>query len=312
MSTPSDTPTPAIGEHISESLLPEMGMETFLEKHFKKIAILGLGTLLVATAIGFYQKAQHEAAVAAAEAATQVKTPEDCDLVIQKHPGTVAAGNALLTKAALLWKANQKDTSVAALQKFVSENKDHPFIQQAQVSLASRLESLGKGPDAEKIFSDIKATHPSSTAGALSQLRLVDNLMGTGKADEAKKILETFARDFQGNTEVIEASVKRLEWISAGLPTKEVDAPPAPKVETPTTAPAAVEAPPIMIKPGQTGAMTAPITIKPSTPPAPAALITPPAPAAAPATITPAQPAAPASPAPSTPAPKPSAPAKAK
>jgi predicted negative regulator of RcsB-dependent stress response len=271
--TPENPSTPtAIDVHVAETLRPEKGLEEFLNENFSKILKLFGLILVISTAVLWWQQSVHNAAVAAAEAATKVKTVEDCDLVVQKHPGTVAAGNALLTKATLLWNDNKKDTSLAALQQFVTDFKDHPFAIQAKTSLASRLEALGKKEEALKLFNEIKSEQPNTSAGALAQLRIVDDLIGTGKVDEAKKILETYARDYQGNTELIEASAKRMGWLNAGLPTKEVDPPPAPKVEAPVTpaaTPAAsIEAPPLMIKPGQTGAVTAPVIVKPTQPPA--------------------------------------------
>jgi predicted negative regulator of RcsB-dependent stress response len=294
----------SIDAHVAESLMPEAGLEDFLEQNFGKIWKTGLAALLIAAIYGFWSSSQHEALVNAAVEATKAKTPEDCDLVIQHHPGTVAAGNALLTKAALLWNQNKKDSAVETLRKFERENVDHPLFAQALLSLASRLDSMGKTADAEPIYQRLRKDFPNSGTDSVAQLRLVDNLLAAGKTEEAKGILESFAKNFQGATAAIEGSNERLKWLTAGLPTKEVDPPPAPKVEAPK-----VEAPkdgaakitppavaPIKLTSPVVTPPSAPVTVKPVAPPAgvttpPVSPTTAPAAPVAPATSAPAAPA---------------------
>ena len=125
-----------------------------------------------------------------------------------------------------------------------------------------------------------------------------------GKADEAKKAYEELAVKFPDMPGFQTISQNRLGWIAASLPTKEVDAPPAPKVE-PKPAAAVPGMPNIKLNAANSGIGA---TIAPAVVPAPAA----PAPAAAtmpaPAVTKPAAPTTPASPAPAPAATTPAAP----
>lgn len=316
----SKSPLPAVTPTLPAAPA-ESALEQFLDKNFRTIAIGLLALVAIVVIAAIMRHRAHEAATLAAVAATQAKTPEDCDLVVANHPGTTAAGNALLTKARLLWDANKKDSSIAVLSDFVSSYKDHPFFLQGLSTLATRQENLGKLDEAKKIYEQILADHPNDDLAGLAQLRLGDILWQQGKESEAKKMYEELPRKFPGSP-WFEDNQSRLEWIGAALPTKEVEAPkppPAPPaaLKAPATPPAnptatmtpggsavtnpAVSAPSVPpIKLGN-GATSVPVTI----PPTPST--TPNAPKTAP-TVTP--PAAPATPTtPPTPSTPPAAPA---
>ena len=246
---------------------PESPLEQFLEKNFKKLII---GALLVVAAVVIATILRHrsnEAAFAAAVAATQAKTPEDCDLVVVNHPGTVAAGNALITKARLLWEANKKDSSVAVLSEFVASYNKHPLHVQGISTLATRQENLGKLDEASKLYEQILADYPNEDLAGLAKLRLGDILWQQGKEAEAKKIYEEFPRSFPGSP-WFEDNQSRLEWIAAALPTKEVEAPkPPPAPPASLKAPDAPPAPPTATMTPAGTAVTTPAIPAPTIPP---------------------------------------------
>ncbi len=209
-------------------------MEEFLEAHFKKLvllfAVIALGVIIYGV-ISYTSRAN---AVAAGEAFAAAKTVEDCDLVISEYSGTVAAGNALLLKADLLWTQTKKESSVAALRDFTTKHSDHPLLPEALLGLGTKLESMGEAEQARPVFEKVISEFSSSDAAALAQLRLGDLLWSAGKEEEAKAAYEAVPAKFSNaNADFLEQSEGRLKWISAKLPTKEVDGPPKPKVETP-------------------------------------------------------------------------------
>lgn len=289
-------------------------MEKFLEAHFKKVVLLFAVLVVAALAYGAVTMARNAAAKAAGEAFAAAKTVEDCDRVISEHAGTVAAGSALLLKADLLWDQNKKDSSVAALREFASKNTDHPLIKPALLGLGSKLDSIGERDEAAKVFQRVVSEYPSTDEAALAQLRLGDLLWAAGKEDEAKAAYESVpAKYASASQEIVDQSENRLKWISAKLPTKEVDGPPKPKVEA--SAAPVPGAPQIKID-SPMSAVPSPVpglVVPPASSPAPAAApkidIKPapaPAPAAAPAPAPEAKPAvAPAAPAAPAPVPAP-------
>lgn len=285
--------------------------EQALNSQFKKIVML-FGVIVAGLAA--YGLIQHNARIAAEEAAeafTSAKTADDCDLVAKKHPGTPAAANALLLKATLHWDKNEKSSAVEALKAYLAQHKDHAFYKETLLALATRLEAMGEKSEAKAAYERVIAELPGSELAQLAQIRLGDMLWADGKEEDAKKAYEEAGSKFPGVVAFEGDSKTRLDWIAANLPTKEVDAPPAPKAE-PTAAPLmpnlklnSVEgglSP--TIKLGDAPAMQQPV------PPAgtPSLIPPPPAPISAPPAPAP-KPAAPAAPVPA--APKPEVPASA-
>jgi len=290
--------------------VPATGMEKFLEDNFRKLVWLFVIVVIAIVAYGFMHHQQTAAANEAAEAFTAVKTVEDCDLVISRYSGTNAAANALLTKAELLWKQNKKSSAVEALKEFTTKHAKHPLFVHTLLGLGTRLDAMGDRKEAQAVFERITREFPSSEAAPLAQVRLGDLLWADGKQDEAKKAYEDLAVKFPDMAEFQSLSQNRLNWIAASLPTKEVDPPPAPKVEPkPAGVPAIPGMPKLNLTPGAGGLgatiappdMPAAPAVKPSVPASPAAT-TPAATApSAPAATTPSVPATPAATTPSAP-----------
>jgi tetratricopeptide (TPR) repeat protein len=304
--------------------VPATGMEKFLEDNFRKLVWLFAFVVIAIIAYGFIRHQSTLKANEAAEAFTSAKTIEDCDLVISRYAGTNAAANALLLKADLLWDQNKKTTAVEVLKEFTSKQTSHPLFVHTLLGLGTKLDAMGERKEAQAIFERIVNEFASHEAAPLAQVRLGDLLWADGKQDEAKKAYEDLAVKFPDMAEFQSVSQDRLGWIAASLPTKEVDPPPAPKVELkPGDVPAIPGMPKINLTPGAggIGATIAPPAMLTPTPAAatPAAVPTPapspaapvPAPQSAPTPAAPAPTPAPAAavPAPAAPdAPPPSAP----
>ncbi len=266
--------------------IPATGAEKFLEDNFRKLVWLFIILVASLIAYGFIHHQNTLKANEAAEAFTSVKTVEDCDLVISRYSGTNAAANALLAKADLLWDQNKKTSAVDALKEFTTKHASHPLAVQALLGLGSKLDAMGDHKEAQAIFERITREFPSSEAAPLAHVRLGDILWADGKADDAKKAYEDLAVKFPDLPEFQNISQERLDWIAAALPTKEVEPPPAPKVEPKPAAalPAIPGMPQINLKPAEGGIGA---TIAPPTNPTAPAMLPPPAPAA----VTPAVPA---------------------
>lgn len=318
MSKATPIPEPALAAQTIEVSTP---LEQFLEANFKKLVLLFALIAVGAIAYGVVSYTSRANAVAAGEAFAAAKTVEDCDLVISQYAGTVAAGNALLLKADLLWTQNKKDSSVAVLREFTTKNADHPLLPQALLGLGTKLESMKEAAEARPVFERITSEFPNSDVAALAQVRLGDLLWSEGKEAEAKAAYEAVPAKFaNADSAFIDQSEGRLKWIAAKLPTKEVDGPPKPKVEAPKPpVPGApqlkLNSPTLTPTLAPEGAATAPqiqLTTPPGIPSAPQIQVTPaPAMPSAPkieVTPAPAAPAAPVVEVKPVPAPAPSAP----
>lgn len=304
---PDEKPNTATPDTLADQP-PVNPVEQFLEKNFKKIVIALVLVVALLVVVGLSKHFSSETERAAAEAFASAKTVEDCDVIAQKYAGTQATGNALLLKATLLWDAGKKESSVAALQDFIKNHASHPLLSHAQVSLGSKQASLGEKDAARKTLEAVVSNHPKSEAAAAAQAMLGDMLWADGKADEAKKLFIDLPRNYPGSPFIAEGE-QRIKMMDAGLPTKEVDPPPAPikpvdakslvpkipGLPTPSSKPATIEVPQSLI-PGAPGSATTPA---PAPSPAPAPVPTTPPPSA----TTPAAPAPVPAPAPA-PAPK--------
>ncbi len=325
---------------VIEPAAPTLSVtEVWLEKNFKKVLMLCLAVIVAAILYGVIRFRTEAVAREAALAFSGADTVEGFDAVVSQFPGSVAAGSALLAKADLLWEKNQKDSSTAALKKFLAEFGSHPLAADTKLALASRLEAMGEKAEAKKLFEELIGQNEESPLAPLAEIRLGDLLWDEGKTEEAKAIYAGLPSKYPGtNQPFFDQSQERLKWIGAALPTKEVDAPkPPPAPEAPAAAaPGTVTVPPINLSSGtglnpqgmsvtvtpEGGVVTPPVKVeakpaapvpeapaKPAAPAAPAAE-TPapevkPAPAPAPAPAPEAKPAAPAAPAAETPAPEP-------
>ncbi len=246
--------------------IPATGMEKFIEDNLRKLVWLFIIAVLAIIAFGVIRHQNTLKAAEAAEAFTAAKTVEDCDLVIARYAGTNAAANALLTKADLLWEQNKKTSAIDVLKEFTSKHAAHPLAVHALLGLGSKLDAMGDRKEAQAIFERITREFAASEAAPLAQVRLGDLLWADGKADEAKKAYEDLAVKFPDLPEFQTLSQNRLGWIAASLPTKEVDPPPAPKVEVKPAAVAPLlgtPAAPKLTAPATPAAIPAPVVPKP-------------------------------------------------
>ncbi len=277
--------------------LPATGLEKFIDDNSRKLVWLFIIVVVALCAFALIHHQNTLKGYEAAEAFTGAKTVEDCDLVISRYPGTAAAANALLLKADLLWEQNKKSSAVDALKEFTTKDASNPLAVFALLGLGSKLDAMGESKEAQAVFERITTEFASSEAAPLAQVRLGDLLWAQGKSDEAKKAYEELAVKYPDMAGFQTISQNRLGWIAASLPTKEVDPPPAPKVEIKPVAPTTVPGLP-NIKLNAAGSSIG-STIAP--PPAPA-MATPPAAPAAPGAVPPPPP-APAAPTATTPVP---------
>jgi len=303
-------------------------LEAWMDKNLKTLVVFVLLLILVVVAIGVVRYRTDAVAREAGAAFTSADSVDALDAVISKYPGTEAAANSLLAKAERLWEQNQKDSSAAALRKFLADHAKHPLEVQTKLALATRLEAMGEKAEAKKLFEELVNEYADSEVTPLAAIRLGDLLWAEGKADEAKAIYESLPSKYPGtNQPFFDQSQERLKWVSAALPTKEVDppapppAPPAPPAapNAPAAAPAAGTVPPIKlggpagttepmkVTVGADGTVTTPSVEVKAAPAAPAPA---PQPAPAPKVEMPAAPQPAPAPKVEVPTPAPAAPAK--
>jgi hypothetical protein len=98
-------------------------------------ALLIVALLLVAT----FQMAQHRKATYSRELLNSSSTPSEYQMVIDRYPGTMAAGNAHLLLAAKQREEGKYEDAIATLESFVRNYPDHPLVGGAELSIGKRL-----------------------------------------------------------------------------------------------------------------------------------------------------------------------------
>lgn len=226
----------------------ESRIEKFLEENFKKIMI---ALLLVAALLAAWFASRHFTArrnLEAAEKFAAAAGVEDCDVVIQKYPGTAAAGNALLQKADLLWQQGKKQSSIDTLQEFIKNHPSNNLRPAAVIGLGTKQAAIGDKEAARATFDGFLKTFPQSELAPAAEIQLGDLLWQEGKDDEAKKIWDSLLQKYPGKMAMFtQALDERLQLMGSGLPQKEVDGPPPPP--KPAEVPPAMQPPKITLPP---------------------------------------------------------------
>ena len=221
-----------MSQDLPSSVIQSSPLENYLQTNLRKLMTL-LGVLLAALVA--YGLASHSRQVTLEEAGAKfvaAKTVEDLDVVIAQHKGSLAAANALLRKAELLWEQNKKSTSADALREFTKNYPEHPLLAESLIALGSKLESLGQRDEAKANFERVSREFPKSELAALADLRLGDLALAQGNEEEARKIFEAMPAKHAGQSSqnaFLTQAESRLEWIGAKLPTTEVEGPAKPK-----------------------------------------------------------------------------------
>lgn len=246
-------------------LTAENRIEKFLEDNFKKIALM---LLLVVALLAVWFVSRHFAAQRELEAAqqfTSAMSVEDCDVVVQKHPGSTAAGNALLQKAGLLWQQEKKSSSIETLQEFLKTQPEHKLRASASVALGSQQAAIGEVDAARTTLETFLKNSPQSELAPAADIQLGDLLLQDGKNEEATKHYDSLLQKYPGKMAMFNQALdERQQLMGSGLPQIEVDGPPpAPKPEPAALQPPQIIAPP-MLPPA---AAPAPVPPPAATPP---------------------------------------------
>jgi predicted negative regulator of RcsB-dependent stress response len=217
-----------------------------LDRNQKNMIVLSI-TVAVATAAylvyqGVASSKEHTAGAALCKA-TDLPALQD---VIKSYSGTAAAGTATLPLAERQWIEAQQDAAIATLKSFIAANPKHPARPGAQASLAGKLKTQGKLPEAKKLFQELADDPAAAYLAPYALVSLGDLARASGETDhteQAEKFYQKAKSGFPGSSFGTTID-QRLALLKAKLPV-EIDPPPAPPV-TPGAPPATPGAAPII------------------------------------------------------------------
>ena len=211
--------------------------EQFLDRNQKNMIVLSI-TVAVATAgyliyQGVVTSKEHTAGAALCKASDLPALQN----VIKSYAGTAAAGTATIPLAERQWTEAQQDAAIATLKSFIAANPKHPARPGAQASLAGKLKTQGKLPEAKKLFQELADDPAAAYIAPYALVSLGDLAKTSGETEQAEKFYQKAKSGFPGSSfgNTID---QRLALLKAQLPV-EIDPPPAPPAP-----PAAPGAPP--------------------------------------------------------------------
>ncbi len=246
-------------------LTAESRIEKFLEKNFRKVVLALLLVVMLLTGLFTSRHFTAQRNLEAAEKFSSSTSVEDCDVVIQKYPGSTAAGNSLLQKADLLWQQGKKQSSIDALQEFLKSLPSHNLRDSATIALGTKQAAMGDKDAARATFENFLKSSPQDELAPAADIQLGDLLWQEGKDEEARKHFESLLQKYPGKMSMFtQALDERQQLMGSGLPQTEVAGPPpAPKPAPPAFELPQITAPPLL----PPGATAPPVPSAEATPP---------------------------------------------
>jgi tetratricopeptide (TPR) repeat protein len=239
---PDNGPSP-IGEISQEP----SAFEAFLDANQKKLMSVGILAILCLVAYvivtGQDKMAKEEAAAAVAKA----RTGAQYQAVSEEYDGENAGGSAILLKSQLLWRDQQQQEAIEALETFVSEYPEHPALGSAYASLGSYQQQLKNLDEAKEAFEE--AAETKSAASSLALLSLGDLALQAGDDENAEKQYKKIISDYESShLQVKSMAQNRLKLINVESPTEKKSEPAQPTV-TPEAATPPIKVPGIIPEP---------------------------------------------------------------
>jgi len=244
------------------------GVVDALDRHRTKIlvAIAISAMVLCGVLIGKQvAKQKHLEAAAAYTAAASKGEIAALDGVLVDFPGSIPAGNALLTKADLQVDQGKPEDARATLERFVSDFKTHPRFAQGLFAMADVFHTSGDVEKAKSHYEQVIAAQPDGELTPLARIRLGDLALESGDPKTADQRYQESYSLHPGNP-FFEYAEEKIALLKVGSPTEiEKPAPPAPPV-APAAAPAPAPAPAPATSPAVTPAPAPAEAAKPQAP----------------------------------------------
>lgn len=231
---PESTPVP-----VAETTEEISDIISQLETHKKTVLVVILAAALLISIVIVIRGLATEKHLAAAEAFSQAAVSnniEELDKVVTDHPGSVAAGNALLTKAELEITSGKSEDAQVTLLTFVEKYKSHPRHPQGLFAYGNFYQVAGDTEKASTYYDRVLKEYPESELAPFALIRQGDLLLLAGKPDEARLKYESIMSSYRGtpffNRIEEKIALLKVEKLPVVPEPKKVE--PAKKAATPT------------------------------------------------------------------------------
>ncbi|QQL44435.1 tetratricopeptide repeat protein [Sulfuriroseicoccus oceanibius] len=185
---PSDTP-------IGSSLDEIAARKPAGDQHSRRLITGTIIALVFGIGISVIFVIKNQKAKAAAEAFGSASTNEELQAVVDNHPGSAAAGSALIALAANLAEDGKPAEAISTLDTFIADFQTHALVPQALISKATIQAAQNETDAAIATLDTFDANHGTSALAPLASLTRGDILKGAGKLEEAKAVYDLIPSD---------------------------------------------------------------------------------------------------------------------
>lgn len=223
-----------------------------------------LAFVLVGKQLG--QQKHIKAGMAYTKAATS-RNIESLDKVVANYPGSVSAGNAILSKADLQVDQGYTKDAIATLESMVGSYITHPRYAQVFYMLGNIYHKSGEMEKARQNYEKVVEVQADGELTPITRIRLGDLAFAEGDLEKAEQLYEESYTIHPGNPFVPTAE-NRIAQLKVGSPPK-IDRPKPPepeKKEEEKPTPESVKKDDPAAKKPETGKKDDPAAKKPETP----------------------------------------------
>ena len=147
--------------------------------------------------IGSYQLYSYLRITGSESLYAKAESTADFQAVMQKYPGTVAAGNAALRLADKLRSEQKYDEAVTVLRAYLEKYPGHPLAAGGWISLAQTYEIQGKMDSAMEAYTSAISKYPEAFTAPIAMMGQARINLLKGKKEEARRIYQDVAARYQ-------------------------------------------------------------------------------------------------------------------
>jgi TolA-binding protein len=211
-------------------------MDSFEQNRNKILIGFALATIIICAVLisGQLKRQKHLDAARAYSAALEKKEVASFDAVIIEHPGSLAAGNAMISKAELLSDQGKPEDARSTLETFVSDYSEHPRHAQGLFALGNLYHVSGDREKAADFYQQSIDAAPDAEMTPLARIRLGDLALEAGDKDAADQRYQESFTLHPGNR-FIDYAEEKIALLKVGNPpaVKRPAPEPEPKPEEP-------------------------------------------------------------------------------
>ena len=174
-------------------------------------------------------KQKHLNAGLAFTKAATARNIEALDKVVADYPGTVSAGNALISKADIQIDQGYPKDAIATLESMVGSYMSHPRYAQVFYMLGNIYHKSGDTEKARQYYEKVIELQSDGELTPISRIRLGDLALAEGDLEKAEQRYEESYTIHPGNPFVPTAE-NRIAQLKVGVP-PEIERPKPPEPE---------------------------------------------------------------------------------